>query len=305
MDQVNGKRHAFASLPWYDLPEIRPATDALWRQLARQFRLAGLTNVPQRLNRHVAYQQQWTSPDFLFGQACGYDVAVSYAAQLQVVATPCYDVPGCQGSNYSSFVVVREDSRLDSLEQLRGKRCVINTPTSHSGMNVLRALVAPLHCDGRFFAEVRMSGSHERSLRMIQRRQVDVAAIDCVTYALLARYRPGEIAGTRVLHRTEHVPSPPYVTAHATPPQMLVAMRRAALRAFHHPSVAAAKRTLMLGGVRVLPDDAYRSIESLHVMAHRHDYREIPGPTARGIATPAEGTAFPLGAGRGEGRQMS
>lgn len=266
-----------ASLPWYDLEEIRPATDALWDELKRQFRIAGLSNVPERLNRDVAYERQWTSPDFLFGQACGYDVRLAYVDHLQAVATPCYDVPGCVGHNYSSFVIVREESKFESVEDLRGTRCVINSPTSHSGMNVLRALVAPLHCDGRFFADVSISGSHESSLRMVGLGQVDVAAIDCVTHALIARYRPAELAGTRVIHHTEHVPSPPFITARNTSPEKLAAMRDAVLSALDQPTFAQTKEMLMLSTVEVLPDDAYISIETLETLALNHDYHEIPG----------------------------
>lgn len=266
-----------ASLPWYDLAEVRQATDALWRELRRQFLLAGISKVPFRLNREVAYQRQWSSPRFLFGQACGYDARIAYADHLQVVATPCYDVSGCDGGNYSSFVVVREDSRFESVEDLRGTRCVINTPTSHSGMNVLRALVAPLHSEGRFFSMVQISGSHERSLRMIQREEVEVAAIDCVTYALLSRYRPSELAETRVLHCTEHVPAPPYVTSASTPPETLAAMRKAIIRAIELPSMASVRSALFIAGVRILLDEAYVPIEALASLANDYSYREIPG----------------------------
>lgn len=272
--------YAFASLPWYDLREIQWATDALWRELARHFRQAGVSNVPRRLNRHIAYERQWTSSGFLFGQACGYDVRIAYADQLQIVGTPCFEAPGCEASSYSSYVVVREDSPYHLVEDLRGSRCVINTPTSHSGMNVLRAMVAPLHCDGRFFSTVTMSGSHERSLRMIQQGKVDVAAIDCVTYALLARHRPSEIVATRIIHQTKHVPAPPYVTASSTPPGLLTSMREAVFRTLDQPSIASAKRELLLADVAVLSPDAYQSIESLESIAHHHNYHEIPGPLA-------------------------
>jgi ABC-type phosphate/phosphonate transport system substrate-binding protein len=277
MPHFQGENFLLASLPWYDLDEVRPATDAFWDELKRQFRRVGLTKVPEHLNREVAYEQQWTSPEFLFGQACGYDVRMAYADHLQTVATPCYDVPGCQDSNYRSFVVVREDSDFNDIEDLRSTRCVINTPTSHSGMNVLRALVAPLHTDGRFFSAVSMSGSHERSLRMICQGQVDVAAIDCVTHALLAKYRPHELEGTRVIHHTELVPAPPYVTAYNALPQTLAAMREALLSALNEPSIKSAKSALMLADVKILPDDAYTPIESLHSLAQDHDYHEIPG----------------------------
>ena len=267
----------FASLPWYDLAEVRAATDALWRALAAAFRRAGIRGVPARLNRHVAYQRQWTSPRFLFGQACGYDVRISYAEQLQVVATPRYDVPGCEGAHYRSFVVVREDSPAHDLPGLRGGRCVINTPTSHSGMNVLRGLAAPLHCGGRFFDDVRTSGSHEDSLRMIQRGTVDVAAIDCVTHGLLARHRASALAGTRVIHQTQHVPAPPFVTSASTSPATLARMREAIFAVLDRPSLAASKAALRLSGVEILSADAYQAIESLEVSAYRHGYLEFPG----------------------------
>jgi ABC-type phosphate/phosphonate transport system substrate-binding protein len=104
-----------------------------------------------------------------------------------------------------------------------------------------------------------------------------VAAIDCVTHALLAKYRPSELAGTRVIHHTELVPAPPYVTAFNALPETLAAMRQAVLSALREPSIKSAKEALMLSDVEILPDDAYTPIESLHVLAQDHDYHEIPG----------------------------
>ena len=271
-------RHSsrLASLPWYDLEEIRWATDALWEDLQRQFREAGVENVPRSLNRRIHYEQQWASPEFLFGQACGYDVRIAHAERLQVVATPQYRAPGCGENTYSSFVVVREDSPFERLEDLRGHPCVINTPTSHSGMNVLRALVAPMHCNGGFFAEVRVSGAHEASLRMIARREVDVAAIDCVTHALLAKHRPEELEGTRVLSQTQQVPAPPYVTGVATSADTLAKLRTAIDRTMRSPGLSEARAALLLEGTRVLPGNAYEAVEQLEAVAVEHDYREIP-----------------------------
>jgi len=277
MSQVSDTVQTFASLPWYDLREVRPATDALWRELARQLRGAGIPEVPAELNRAVSYERQWNSRQFLFGQACGYDVRIAYVDQLQVIATPCYRAPGCSGAHYSSFVVVREDSRFELVSDLRGTRCVINTPTSHSGMNILRALVAPLHSNGRFFSDVRLSGSHEQSLRMIRAAEVDVAAIDCVTYELLRQWRPQELDGCRVLYRTEQVPAPPFVTAADTPPDRLAAMRDAVLATLRDPQLQEVRDALLLAGVEELPLAAYRPIETLEFQARQHNYTEIPG----------------------------
>jgi ABC-type phosphate/phosphonate transport system substrate-binding protein len=228
------------------------------------------------LSRTADYDSQWQRPDFFFGQACGYDVQIANARRLAVVATPCYVAPGCIGSTYRSFVVVRDDSPLECLADLRGTRCVINTPTSHSGMNILRSLVAPMHADGRFFQSVKISGSHERSLRMILRREVDVAAIDCVTHALLVRHRPSEIEGTRVLMSTQEVPAPPFVTGLAAGRKWLPRMRRALHRALDQAALAEAKAALLLDRIEVLPDEAYSPIAAIAAVADEHDYREIP-----------------------------
>ena len=101
---------------------------------------------------------------------------------------------------------------MEGLADLRGKVAAINQPDSHSGSNALRALIAPLGRDGRFFGRVEVGGSHAASLAMVAAGAADVAAIDCVSHALLARHRPAALAGTGVLCRTAAAPALPFVT---------------------------------------------------------------------------------------------
>lgn len=265
-----------ASLPWYDLKEIRSSTDAFWSQLATNLRESGFQNVPENLNRTVPYQQQWESDAFLFGQACGYDVVIAYPDHLQLVATPCYRAAGCSGSSYSSYVVVRDDAPFQTLEDLRGSRCVINTLTSHSGMNILRALVAPLHAEGRFFSEVTISGSHQDSVSLIKRNEVDVAAIDCVTYAHLIRHRPAELAGTRILAQSKPVPAPPFVTSKSLTEKEVIRLRQALIATLESPEMIPIADELLLNGIEILPLDEYHSIADLRQVAQKHGYKEIP-----------------------------
>ena len=51
-----------ANLPMYDLPEIRHATDDWWSGLARAFRRAGISDVPDRLDRERAMPEVWRDP---------------------------------------------------------------------------------------------------------------------------------------------------------------------------------------------------------------------------------------------------
>ena len=160
-----------ACLPWYELPETRAAQDALWTVIARHLRRNRIDGVPSRLTRGRPVPALLGDPDLLFGQCCGYDVVYGFADCLTVLATPEYQADGCDGSDYRSFVLVRADSPARSLDDLRGATCVVNGFNSHSGTNALRALVAPLSRDGRFFGAIKVSGAHVNSLAHVACRR--------------------------------------------------------------------------------------------------------------------------------------
>lgn len=278
----------FASLPWYDLDEVRPVTDAWWRVVARHLRAEGIADAPEQLERELSCERQWESPSLLLSQACGYDAGISSRGELQLVATPRYSAVGCIGTHYSSVLVVRADHPASTLAELRGARCVINTRTSHSGMNILRAMIAPLHARGRFFASVHQSGAHERSLQAILSGRADVAAIDCVTFALLGRHRPSALQGLRVLCGTQSVSAPPFVSSAATPPAEVEALRRGLHAALADPAGEVARRELFLEGIEVLPLSAYDGIDELERLARETGYREIrPYPALPAVDPPA------------------
>jgi ABC-type phosphate/phosphonate transport system substrate-binding protein len=176
------------------------------------------------------------------------------------VATPCYAAAGCAGADYCSLIVVRESDPAPALDALRGRIAANNSPESHSGWNVLRAMVAPLAEGGRFFGEVITTGSHARSLAAVTGGAADVAAIDAVNHALLARHRPQALAGTRVLQRSPRAPGLPYVAAAGTPPDTIERLRAGLFEALADPTLAACREALLIDGAVVLPLGAYDRI---------------------------------------------
>ena len=196
----------------YDFEEVRGAHEVLWNSVARKLERAGVEGVPAALDRSRSVHELWTDPGLLLSQCCGADLVGRYAGTLALVATPLYRAPGCDGCWYSSVVLVAEDSPATELSDLRDAVCVVNSHESHSGANALRALVAPLNRRGRFFSRIVTSGSHPASVATVARGEADVAAIDCVTYACLDRYRPSRLEGTRRLCYTARAPGIPFVT---------------------------------------------------------------------------------------------
>jgi ABC-type phosphate/phosphonate transport system substrate-binding protein len=245
--------------------------------VAAELRNRGVADVPAGLDRRANYEAQWQERGLLLGQACGYDVYCANDHQLQIVGIPRYRMDGCEGARYRSFVIVREDSSFESLEQLRGARCVINSPRSHSGMNVLQALIAPLSTDGRFFSEVHVSGAHERSLEKIAAHTADVAAIDCITYGLLQRHRPHALVATRIIHRTGSLAAPPYITGAASPPALLPVLRDAIAGAIGHLD-STDREDLGLLGVESGSLEDYQELDALRELAEQASYHELAKP---------------------------
>src|SRR5687767_15964162 len=89
------------SLPMYDWPEVRKATDAWADGVARHLRDHGFVDAPSQLLRRADYAEAWSSPDLLLSQACGYPLTHACAKTLVPVLTPHYTGVGCSGANYS------------------------------------------------------------------------------------------------------------------------------------------------------------------------------------------------------------
>jgi ABC-type phosphate/phosphonate transport system substrate-binding protein len=257
----------------YDPPGLAGATDALWAAVAAACRSEGVADVPAALDRARPHRDVWRDPALFFSQTCGYPLVHELSGRVRVVATPRYAV--CTGASYTSLCVVPRASGAARLDDLRGAVAAANEIDSHSGMNAFRGLVAPLAGGGRFFAGVVWSGSHLASLESLARAEVDVAVIDCVTFALLERLRPDLTSAVRTIARSESCPAPPFITAATTSDRELAAIRRALDQVAADPALADLRAALLLDGFEVLPDGAYRRVLDLEQAALRLGYREL------------------------------
>jgi len=264
-----------AALPMYDFPELQVAHDALWSAVAERLAAEGVVDVPVRLTRDLECRAVWRHPDLLFGQACEYPIAKSFGEYLKIVATPRYSAPGCVGLLYKSAVVVRAADPAESLAEMRGRRCAVNEPDSNSGMNLLRAALAPLAYGGRFFGSVAVSGSHRRSIELIAGGDADVAAIDCVTFAHLQSIDPALTQQVRVLSWTPPSPCLPFVTARSTSERTLARLRAALAAVFADAELVPVRRQLLLEGIDLAPDVTLSRVLKLERVATDLRYQQI------------------------------
>jgi ABC-type phosphate/phosphonate transport system substrate-binding protein len=258
------------SLPMYDWPEVRDATDAWAKGLARRLRAQGFAEAPLDLLRHEDFSQAWQSSELMLSQCCGYPLVHLYGGVLTPVLTPHYAVEGCSGPAYSSFVLVRSADNIHALTELRGRVSAINDRHSMSGMLALKLVFGPLTDNGKFFAHTVETGTHASSLAAVLRGKADVCAVDAVCVALARRYRPELLAGLTEIARSPLVPGLPYVTAGHRSPQELVRMRQAIAAAFVDPELQPARDALFLSGCSPLDCSDYAIIAALERNLERH-----------------------------------
>lgn len=270
---------AMASMYW--LPELAWITDLWWAGLARHWRAAGLREVPEATGEPKELYDLWLAPDLFFAQTCGYPLTHRLKDKVTLVATPCYNAPGCEGAEYRSLVIVREESGIEEIADLAGKVAGINGYDSQSGWNALRHAMAPVlnappNSPGAF-PQIVETGSHRGSVAAVQEGRVDVAAIDCVTYALLRRVAPDEIDRLRVIAATARAPSLPYITRRDIAPAELQRLRDGLQAAMADPDLAEIRQALLIGGVEILPESAYDPILRIEQEAERL----LPAPVGR------------------------
>jgi hypothetical protein len=132
-----------ASLPMYDLPELRSETDALWSAVAHGLRARGI-DAPGRLTRSGDLHSDWMRPDLLLSQTCGLPFVRHLRGRVDLVGAVAYDLPDCAPGTYRSRVVVRADDPRETIEAFRGAAFAMNSEGSQSGAGAMRTLVGPL-----------------------------------------------------------------------------------------------------------------------------------------------------------------
>ncbi len=249
-----------ASLPMYNLPEMRAANARFWEALRGLLAEAGLRDLPPRLIPDRVPVPDRLEPGMLFSQTCGYPLETVFRGQAVRLGAPVYDVPGCDGPTHRAFFIVPESSPARSIADLRGGVFLLNSPVSNSGMNLPRRALAEIAGGRAFFREIVVTGSHPASLERLLRGEGDAASIDCVTYAFWRHYRPEAAARVRIVGETPVSPSIPFVTSVATPPKLVEILRSALRRLAREPRHAAARAGLRIADIVELPDSAYRGL---------------------------------------------
>lgn len=283
-----------ASLPMYDLPELRAATDAWWQGVAHAAARHGIHPVPLALDRTEPAPTIWNSPNLLLSQCCGRDLVTHLAGRVEAVAIPCYRASGCASGTYRSWLVARRADRRGRLEDFFGAVAAVNYTGSHSGWVALAHTLVRAGVSGPFFARTMRTGAHRASLAAIVRGEADIAAVDCVTFALLERVAPTEIASLRIVAESEAAPALPYITAAGRPDDIRRRLTSTLVGAANDKALASARTALLLEGFLPAEGEPYaRSIamadEAADVLDGLAALLDVRADAAGQTSTPGSG----------------
>ncbi len=295
MDLSRVGARPLASLGMYDLPALRPATDALWAGIAARLRRGGVARVPAYLERNQSLAAVWRDPGLLLAQTCGAPFVQTLAGAVRLVAIPAYDAPGCEPvggrSAYRSAIVAGVRGAVDALADLRGATVAVNEWGSHSGCVAFRASLAPLAtaADDSVVGRVLLTGSHRASLCAVAAGEAHAAAIDAVTLALLQDIAAPEALAVRRIAWTDWAPPLPFITAGHRSDAAVAGLYAALAAAIDDPAVAPHRRRLRLAGIGPPQPDAYDRTRALIAEAATlGDWTPHAGPA---MQAPTEGPA--------------
>ncbi len=253
---------AIAILPMYDFPWTAAANDALWAAISARLDEAGI-EAPKALTRGGDLDAHWRDPRLVLGQTCGYPYVTRLKDAVALIAAPEYDFPGCDGISHRSFIIRRATDPRRSLGEFRGSIAALNAYDSNTGMNLFRAAIAPIAGGAPFFRAVVVTGSHEASINAVAEGQADLASIDCVSFALLARGRPALIERVAVVAESATSPGLPFIAAAGLGDPVIAAVREALFAALADPGVAEARATLGLKGARAASSADYDRVAEI------------------------------------------
>ena len=193
----------------YDRPETAAANDRLWAGIRDRLRVEGLPAPEALIHGASDLWAQWTAPDLVLSQTCGFPYRSRLQGQVTLVGTPDYGVEGCGPGYYRSVFVARADDPRDRIDQFDGAQMAYNEALSQSGWAAPQTHAARIGI--RLLPGIQ-TGAHANSASTVAEGHADLAALDAVTWRLLQRFDP-VTRSLRVVGLTEPTPGLPLITA--------------------------------------------------------------------------------------------
>lgn len=175
----------------------------------------------------------WTRSDLGSAFMCGFPYKLSDHPPKPVAAPIPVNAPVVGKPLYATRLVVKADSRFQSLEDTFGGRLGYTVADSHSGYNALRHHLLPhrQQCGGNLYGEsIGPLTTPRRVIEAIMAGEVDVGPLDSYALDLTRRHDPDLAAQIRVVATTEAAPIPFLIASRDCPDDVVASLQAALLK---------------------------------------------------------------------------
>ena len=224
------------------------------------------------------------------GFICGLPYTREHArGNVHLVATPVIatsksgfaDASGFNGApgKYFSFTIVRKDSSLNTWAELKGKTYAYSDRDSNSGYNVPRYKLIQLGVRSweEYFSHMEHSGSHEESIRLVSRGQVDASSVNSLVLQYMRFRGDADALNVRVIDANprEGAGAPPVVVSSQVEPGLRDRLQQIMVSMHKDPQGKAILERALLQ--RFIPaDDAdYDGIRAMDETARRVGFEDL------------------------------
>jgi phosphonate transport system substrate-binding protein len=218
---------------------------------------------------------------------CGYPYVLLHDRpdpRVALMAAPVMKSARYQGKPvYFSDLIVRADSDITSIHDLRGRTYVYNEETSNSGYNLPRSRLVALGLTKGFFGKVLRSGSHEESIRMVAEGRADASFVDSLvleydrTYGHTYGGARGDDAAQRVRVIESVGPSgiPPVVVRTAVPAAIRQEIQRLLVTMHEDPEGRRILDEALVERFVIVDDGNYDDIREHHRAAEAAGFQTL------------------------------
>ncbi len=126
-----------------------------------------------------------------------------------------------------------------------------------------------------FFGALVTTGSHEASLVAVADGRADLASIDCVSFALLKRGRPGLVERVAIVAESALSPGLPFIASASLDPSIAAAVRGALFAALADPGLSEPRAALGLAAARPANAADYERVVEIERAAAAQGYPRL------------------------------
>lgn len=163
---------------------------------------------------------------------------------------------------YHSYLIVNNDSNLQSLADLEGKDFAFTDPESNTGSLVPRYWLRQIGATPEtFFRSFTYTYSHDNAIMAVAKNLVDGAAVDGHMWEYYQARNPFYSSKTRVIKKSEPFGSPPLVVSKALDPGMKSTLRKMILSMHMNPEGKRILDELMIDYFAVPESEWYEPVK--------------------------------------------